>query len=474
MHRRDGTALGLVLVILSKTDGATDIFKSLANVCGLFGIIVEAPYKRGIPGQCHRCQLYGHVVANCHAPPRCVKCLHSHWTTVALAPAGQEVNQPAVIVEAITQQITEGARQHRNPNPKAGTAASAFGDDIGTIMSILQVVRSAEVTDLVARFRKAIHGVDRLKIIWKNQELIIYLPPRGEANSDSAAITKASSPWGCRRPLRRSKFENYILEMKPDNSFALDDRDIAKCLADRVEQQCSNNTIHDTAHSHGIDEEVRMKISLELKCDVTSVSVDEEAVVIGIPKPGKPHDLSARQSLERIRTIIRKTIKIRLSEHLIGKDLIINEQFGFRPIHSCPQQVHRLVEHISQDFKKKHKTVALSFDVAKAFDRVWYAGLIRKLYPLELSDRLALIIQNYLSSQNFTFRHENTLSTKKVLKAGVPQGSILSLYCTQRTLMISRDRRKASNSRYLRMTLRYTYAVLTYETPYRDFTEDHS
>ncbi|GBP16387.1 Nucleic-acid-binding protein from transposon X-element [Eumeta japonica] len=80
MHRRDGTARGLVLVILNKTDGATDIFRNLANVCGLSGITAEAPYKRGIPGQCHQCQLYGHAATNCHAPLRCVKCVDPHWT----------------------------------------------------------------------------------------------------------------------------------------------------------------------------------------------------------------------------------------------------------------------------------------------------------------------------------------------------------------------------------------------------------
>ncbi|GBP94473.1 Probable RNA-directed DNA polymerase from transposon BS [Eumeta japonica] len=91
-----------------------------------------------------------------------------------------------------------------------------------------------------------------------------------------------------------------------------------------------------------------------------------------------------------------------------------------------PQQVHRLVEHISEGFKKKRKTVAVFFDVAKAFDRVWHAGLIHKLYTLELPDRLVLIVHNYLNNRKFTFRHENTYSTKRTLKAGVPQGSTLS------------------------------------------------
>ncbi|GBP57233.1 hypothetical protein EVAR_82945_1 [Eumeta japonica] len=62
---------------------------------------------------------------------------------------------------------------------------------------------------------------------------------------------------------------------KPDNSFAVEDREKAECLTDSVEQQCSNNSIHDTAHSHRIEEKVRMKISLEPKDDLAVVSVDE-------------------------------------------------------------------------------------------------------------------------------------------------------------------------------------------------------
>ncbi|GBP44053.1 Nucleic-acid-binding protein from transposon X-element [Eumeta japonica] len=80
MHRRNGTALGMVLVILERNEQARKIFKSLARVCGLSGVTPEEPYKRGMPSQCHRCQLYGHAAANCFAQPRYVKCLVPHWT----------------------------------------------------------------------------------------------------------------------------------------------------------------------------------------------------------------------------------------------------------------------------------------------------------------------------------------------------------------------------------------------------------
>ncbi|GBP48476.1 Nucleic-acid-binding protein from transposon X-element [Eumeta japonica] len=77
MSRRDGSPLWMVLAILERTG---DIFNALSVACVLSGIRVEAPYKKGGPGQCHRCQKYGHAAANCHADPRCVKCLVPHWT----------------------------------------------------------------------------------------------------------------------------------------------------------------------------------------------------------------------------------------------------------------------------------------------------------------------------------------------------------------------------------------------------------
>ncbi|GBP59514.1 Probable RNA-directed DNA polymerase from transposon X-element [Eumeta japonica] len=99
----------------------------------------------------------------------------------------------------------------------------------------------------------------------------------------------------------------------------------------------------------------------------------KEAEVIGIHKPGKPRDLPASYRpislLSGLGKLFEKILKTRLSDHLLGKGLIIDEQFGFRPAHSCPQQVLRLVEYVSEGFETERSTVAVFFDVAKAFDR---------------------------------------------------------------------------------------------------------
>ncbi|GBP77353.1 Probable RNA-directed DNA polymerase from transposon X-element [Eumeta japonica] len=174
------------------------------------------------------------------------------------------------------------------------------------------------------------------------------------------AVTKASKP----RDIPLYPTQNLITE-------AIDDAEIAECLADSIETHALRFPPHDIAHISRIEK--------------------EEAEVIGIHKPGKPRDLPASYrpiSLSGLGKLFEKFSNSRLSDHLLGKGLIIDEQFGFRPAHSCPQQVLRLVEYVSEGFETERSTVAVFFDVAKA-SIGWHAGMS------------ALTRQDVLSEQEF-------------------------------------------------------------------------
>jgi hypothetical protein len=77
---RDGgtqvTNLPLFLVTLPRTENSKNIFK-LAN---LYNIIIKVEAYRTQNGltQCHNCQQFGHVWANCKQPPRCLWCGRGH------------------------------------------------------------------------------------------------------------------------------------------------------------------------------------------------------------------------------------------------------------------------------------------------------------------------------------------------------------------------------------------------------------
>ncbi|GBP09295.1 Probable RNA-directed DNA polymerase from transposon X-element [Eumeta japonica] len=163
--------------------------------------------------------------------------------------------------------------------------------------------------------------------------------------------------------------------------------------------------------------------------------------------------------------LFEKILKTRLSNHFLSKGLIIDGQFGFRPIYSCSQQTLRLVEFITEDFKTKQKTIALFFDVAKAFHRVWHAGLI-KLHVLKLPDRLLHIIHNYISNEYFVFGHESTYSTKQLIRARVPRGSIFSPL-----LYSAKDIRRPTSD--IQLTLFAKHTTLYFRARYKKSTHLH-
>ncbi|GBP61468.1 hypothetical protein EVAR_34704_1 [Eumeta japonica] len=185
----------MTLAILEKTEMAKDIFKNLSNVCELSGIYAEAPYRKYLTGR----KEYNYTKEAGYEPSCCNygQKYTANYSGCPRAPKPHLVKKIATRRTIPVSQLTDTtdkfrAKQDKVPLPardttrrecpkptsvlrNAGTAASALGEDISTIMSILQVVKSAEIADLATKFRKAKYGVDRLRIILDNQDLINIL-----------------------------------------------------------------------------------------------------------------------------------------------------------------------------------------------------------------------------------------------------------------------------------------------------------
>ncbi|GFW97269.1 RNA-directed DNA polymerase from mobile element jockey [Trichonephila clavipes] len=115
----------------------------------------------------------------------------------------------------------------------------------------------------------------------------------------------------------------------------------------------------------------------------------------------------------------------RLNQHCIARNIIIPEQQGFVTQCSTVAQLLRVTELIHHGFQNNHATGMLFVDIAKAFDKIWYDGLLSKMMRLGFSDQLIKIIHSYLNSREFRVRVENSLSTPRPILSGVPQGSLL-------------------------------------------------
>ena len=113
---------------------------------------------------------------------------------------------------------------------------------------------------------------------------------------------------------------------------------------------------------------------------------------------------------------------------MVSKNLINKFQCGFLKGKSCVHQLLRLSEHITTWFNKRPtgRTVAIFIDAEKAFDSVWIQGLMKKLHDSKLPISIVRWLSSFLQNRQGCIRVNSNISSKFLLRAGVPQGSILA------------------------------------------------
>lgn len=157
-------------------------------------------------------------------------------------------------------------------------------------------------------------------------------------------------------------------------------------------------------------------------------SIWKNAEIVPVLKPGK----SSSQPIN-YRPISLLPILGKISEQFIlewlereanERKIIPNWQFGFRKNHSALQQVYRVVTYIKTN--KPKPTAMVMLDIAKAFDSVWHSGLLVKLKRFGIPTQLCRIIKSFLENRQFRVRVDNIKSNWRPIRAGTPQGALLS------------------------------------------------
>ena len=157
----------------------------------------------------------------------------------------------------------------------------------------------------------------------------------------------------------------------------------------------------------------------------------KEATVIPVPKPGKDDAGPGNCRPVALTSCICGTLERMINERLVWyleKNNIITEfQSGFRHQRSTNDHLVRLEAFIREAFIKKERSVAVFFDLEKAYDTTWKYGIMNDLHEIGLKGRLPIFVQNFLSGGEFGVRVGSTLSEAHGREQGVPQGSILSV-----------------------------------------------
>jgi hypothetical protein len=152
--------------------------------------------------------------------------------------------------------------------------------------------------------------------------------------------------------------------------------------------------------------------------------------IFPIAKPDK--DLSSPESyrpitlLPIVGKIFEKIILSRMLEVIEEKQILRDQQFGFRARHSTTHQVMRIVETVSFRFNENKSTAMTLLDIEKAFDSVWHEALIHKIHSYDFPMYLVKMISSFLSNRHSYVSTNEASSSSFLVTAGTPQGSPMS------------------------------------------------
>jgi len=159
-------------------------------------------------------------------------------------------------------------------------------------------------------------------------------------------------------------------------------------------------------------------------------SIWKEAEIIPIPKKGKEkkNPLSYRpiSLLSNVGKIMERMVNRRLIYLLESKDILAPSQTGYRKYRNTEDQLALLVQDIENSFQEKQKTLAVFFDLSRAFDTVWKEGLMLKLLKAGIRKNMYSWLHHYLHARTARVKLDGVQSRKIKLLEGVPQGGVLS------------------------------------------------
>ena len=103
--------------------------------------------------------------------------------------------------------------------------------------------------------------------------------------------------------------------------------------------------------------------------------------------------------LSVVSKVFEKLVSNSIVGHLEKCGLFSDFQYGFRSSRSTADLVTVVSDRIARAFTKSGATKAVALDISKAFDRVWYTGLLHKLKSHGISGQIFGLISSFLSNR---------------------------------------------------------------------------
>lgn len=154
----------------------------------------------------------------------------------------------------------------------------------------------------------------------------------------------------------------------------------------------------------------------------------KESIVIPIPKENntiqcdKFRPINMMPILEKI---VEKTAYNQFYKYVINNKILIDNQSGFRPGHSCETSLNWLIMTLKEQRHEGNKIIAVFLDFQRAFETIHRKRLVEKLCKYGVKETELSWFKSYLSNRTQRTKIGNVFSNIEQTTFGVPQGTIL-------------------------------------------------
>ena len=124
--------------------------------------------------------------------------------------------------------------------------------------------------------------------------------------------------------------------------------------------------------------------------------------------------------------ILEAIIRENLLNHFTKNNLLIQNQFGFRPGRSTTSQLLDCMNDWTKTMDRRGQTDIIYLDFAKAFDTVPHQKLLIKLESMGVRGHCLGWIRAFLTNRSQVVLVEGVSSTPAPVTSGVPQGCVCS------------------------------------------------